>query len=126
MRTDLPLDAGTQVVMEILPPGEDEAVHAVGVVRRADLFRRASDPPAGMAIDFLGLDERDRGRLRKALGRRPPALPRGTGEREVVWVDDAWLETALELDEKDLDEALARATSGDLLTAEPPACQSLD
>lgn len=124
VRTDLPLETGTQLVMEILPPGEDTPVHAVGVVNRADDFRRDGDPPAGMAIDFVAIDDRDRARLERALQARPPALPRGV-QRKVLYVDESWVEDALDLDEADLERALARLVSGDLLTSDEPLASEL-
>ncbi len=124
VRTDLPLEQGTQLVMELLPPGDDLPVHAVGVVNRADDFRRDGDPPAGMAIDFIAIDDRDRMRLERALRARPPALPRGV-QRKVLYVDESWVEDALDRDEADLERALSRAVSGALLTSDEPLASEL-
>jgi hypothetical protein len=79
LSTDLPLDAGDQVVLTFRPPRWPAGQLPVRVraeVVRVELPRRRGDlRQAGMAVRFLGLDPNMRTRLATLLRGMPPPLP---------------------------------------------------
>jgi len=79
LSTDLPLDAGDQVVLTFRPPGWPAGqvpLRLQGEVVRVELPRRRDDPrEAGMGVRFLGLDPNVRTRIATVLRGLPPPLP---------------------------------------------------
>ena len=87
--TELPLEPGTELVLELRVGGETHFV--IGSVRRAELGRHSatSNQSAGMGIELLDMDDDCRRAIQRAIRRRPPALPRRRSpiEKKLVWVD---------------------------------------
>jgi hypothetical protein len=79
LSTELPLDAGDQVVLTFRPPRWPAGQLPVRVraeVVRVELPRRRSDlRQAGMGVRFLGLDPNVRTHLATVLRGLPPPLP---------------------------------------------------
>ena len=79
LATELPLDAGDQLVMTFRPPrwpAGQLPVRLRAEVVRVELPRRRGDlRQAGMGVRFLGLDPNMRSRLATVLLGLPPPLP---------------------------------------------------
>jgi hypothetical protein len=79
LATDLPLEAGEQLVLTFRPPrwpAGQLPVRLRAEVVRVELPRRRGDlRQAGMGVRFLGLDPAMRARLSKTLRGLPPPLP---------------------------------------------------
>ncbi|MEM7608886.1 MAG: PilZ domain-containing protein [Myxococcota bacterium] len=82
-KTQLPLEPGTEVVLEIHAGGEHHFV--LGSVRRSDLSGRS----AGMGIELLDAEPSLLESLDSLVVHRPPALPRSAPPivQEFLWVD---------------------------------------
>lgn len=127
LRTEYPLEPGSEVVVAFTPPGEprDREVLLFGTVRRAALGRRRSDPGgAGMGVAFEYLDEETVAQLCGKLRGLPPPLPRSKPRRELVWVDTLLtceeadgtvVDVSARLDDLG-DEELSLAPLGELVT----------
>lgn len=88
--TPLPVDPGTELVLELRPPGFDEPLYLYGRVSRVELRRRANEVRgAGLGVELLDTPEEVERRLREALVGLPPRLPGGSPPtvRELVWVE---------------------------------------
>lgn len=123
IETELPLETGTEVVLELSVALETHFV--IGCVRRVDLGEEGGRP--GMGIELLDIDEGLRASIERALSRKPPALPRSRVpvEKKFLWVDALLtyeedlgdrvniveVSEALCLHEDDLTEALGSATT---------------
>lgn len=83
LETDLPLDPGTEIVLEL--ELKDQVHFVIGQVRRTELRGGL----AGMGIELLDVDEVLEEALHQTLRHRPPALPRGPApiQRRLIWVD---------------------------------------
>ena len=86
--SDLPLEPGDAVVVELIPPHLGERWCVLGQVCRTEL-RRDDGLDAGMGVVFDHGDSMLRGILAGSLHRLPPPLPRSTPDtkQELVWVD---------------------------------------
>lgn len=86
MDSELPLEPGTEVVLEIHLG--DAPIYLFGRVRRAEL-RQGDDLGAGMGVELLDVSEEDREVLARALASHPPSLPRrvSMASRELIWID---------------------------------------
>jgi hypothetical protein len=107
IETELPLEPGTEVVLELSVALETHFV--IGCVRRVDLGKGTAR--SGMGIELLDIDEGLRASIERALARKPPALPRSRVpiEKKFLWVD------ALLTYEEDLSEAFGAATTSSAL-----------
>ena len=88
--TPLPVDPGTELVLELCPPGCTEPLYLYGRVCRVDLRRRAHEVRgAGLGVELLETPSDVEERLRTALHGLPPRLPGGHPPtvRELVWVE---------------------------------------
>ena len=116
LESQLPLEPGTDVALSFAPPGREQAIVAVGTVRRAVLRRRRHDRvPSGMGIAFTDLSEPALEMLRASLVGMPPPLPTGKApapHRELMLVEDV-----LELDEGTI--SFQPRALGSLLTGGP-------
>ena len=123
IETELPLEVGTEVVLELSVALDTHFV--IGCVRRVDLGEDGGR--AGMGIELLDIDEGLRASIERALARKPPALPRRRVpiEKKFLWVDAILtyeedlgdriniieVSEALCLHEDDLTQALDAATT---------------
>ncbi len=88
--TPLPVDPGTELVIELCPPDGGERVYLFGRVCRVELRRRAAERRgAGLGVQFLETPRDIEERLQRALYGLPPRLPGGPRPttRELVWVE---------------------------------------
>ncbi|MEM9071298.1 MAG: PilZ domain-containing protein [Myxococcota bacterium] len=88
--TPLPVDPGTELVLELIPPGCDEPLYLFGSVRRVEMRRRADEERGGgLGIELLDTPWDVQELLREALRGLPPPLPKGLPptEPEMVWVE---------------------------------------
>ena len=88
--TPLPVDPGTELVLELWPPGLDAPLYLFGRVCRVELRRRAhEDRGAGLGVELLGTPPEVEQQLQRALQGLPPRLPGGPlpTRRELVWVE---------------------------------------
>lgn len=71
VETELPLHVGSEVVVQVHPPGEQN-VRILAEVRRVDLPRRRQENAqrCGMAISFAYVARRDHATLQRWLGPR--------------------------------------------------------
>jgi hypothetical protein len=127
IETELPLEPGTEVVLELSVALETHFV--IGCVRRVDLGKGTAR--SGMGIELLDIDEGLRASIERALARKPPALPRSRVpiEKKFLWVDALLtyeedlgdriniveVSEALCLHEDDLSEAFGAATTSSAL-----------
>ncbi|HJL32034.1 MAG TPA: PilZ domain-containing protein, partial [Polyangiaceae bacterium LLY-WYZ-15_(1-7)] len=90
LRTELLLEAGEELVIELALPSCPEPFYLFGEVRHAVLRRREGERHrTGFGVELVDTAEEVREALRLFLGDLPPALPGGKApvRREHVWVD---------------------------------------
>ena len=91
IETPFPLEAGSEVILELQPPRQKQPIYALGAVRQARLCRRRGERQVtGMGIEFVDLGRRYRRRLRRSVRGLPPPLPKTSPRRpptELVWID---------------------------------------
>lgn len=83
LETELPLDPGTEIVLEL--ELHNQVYFVIGLVRRTELRGGMS----GMGIELLDVDDELETELTDMLRHRPPALPRGPApiQRRLIWVE---------------------------------------
>lgn len=87
IQTDLPLDAGTEVMLIFELDDWDEPLYVAARVRRVELRRRAGDPrSAGMGIQFEGMRADERRKLTRSLRHLRPLESSALSQRTVLGV----------------------------------------
>ncbi len=117
IESQLLLEPGTEMVLDIVPPGRVRSLTLMARVERAVLRRRRRDRArSGMGVRFVGVQAEAEDELRASLLGLPPPLPEKprTGPSEMVWIEEV---ESLDVEDTELSDAIDQASSSYFLTA---------